>query len=88
MGSLLVTCLLYLGVSIAFYERTAHKAYVAFYVIAVVEVLVNLAVAFWWKPMTFEKTHLVERMTCLTLIIVCISFAKMWEAKANIKIAW
>lgn len=71
MASLLVAFILYLGLSFAFYNRTAYHTYTAFYAIAVAEVAVNLAIAFWWQSMTFEKTHLVERMSCLTLIIVC-----------------
>ena len=70
MASLLAAFVLYLGLSFAFYRRTAYNAYTAFYVVAVAEVAVDLAVAFWWPVMSFAKAHLVERMSCLTLIIV------------------
>lgn len=70
MLSLLVAAAIYLGVSFAFYQRTAYDAYIAWYAIAVTEVGVNLALAAQWRAMSFEKTHLVERMSCLTLIIV------------------
>jgi hypothetical protein len=70
MVSLFIAAFIYLGVSFAFYRRTAYNAYIAWYVVAVIEVGVNLALAAQWKAMSFEKTHLVERLTCLTLIIV------------------
>jgi hypothetical protein len=70
MASLFVAAVLYFGLSFAFYRRTAYDAYLAWYVVAVMEVGVNLALAAHWRAMSFEKTHLVERLTCLTLIIV------------------
>lgn len=70
MVSLFIAAIIYLGVSFAFYRRTAYNAYISWYVVAVIEVGVNLALAAHWKAMSFEKTHLIERLTCLTLIIV------------------
>ncbi|CAI7615088.1 unnamed protein product [Penicillium pancosmium] len=70
MVSLFIAAIVYLGVSFAFYQRTAYNAYIAWYVVAVIEVGVNLALAANWKAMSFERTHLVERLTCLTLIIL------------------
>lgn len=45
MLSLLVAAAIYLGASFAFYRRTAYDAYIAWYVVAVIEVSVNLALA-------------------------------------------
>jgi hypothetical protein len=61
---------LYLGISFAFYRETARMAYVAWYVVGVCEVISILAIALWSESISFRNTHLVERMTCLTLIIV------------------
>lgn len=69
--SLFIAAAIYLGVSFAYYRHTAYDAYIAWYVIAVLEVGVNLAVAACWEGMSFKKTQIVERMSCLTLIIVC-----------------
>lgn len=41
----------------------------AWYVIAVVETCVNIAVSSKWKVVSFKGTHLVQRMSLLTLII-------------------
>ncbi|CRL25099.1 unnamed protein product [Penicillium camemberti] len=70
MASLFVAVFIYLGLSFAFYRRTAYDAYIGWYVVAVMEVGVNLTLAAQWEAMSFERTHLIERLTCLTLIIL------------------
>lgn len=70
MASLFVAVFIYLGLSFAFYRRTAYDAYIGWYVVAVMEVGVNLTLAAQWEAMSFERTHPIERLTCLTLIIV------------------
>jgi hypothetical protein len=68
-----LSVILYLGISFAFFAKTARMAYVAWYVIGVCEVFFILAIAKWSESISFQNTHLVERMTCLTLIIVSAS---------------
>ncbi|KAL3456011.1 bacterial low temperature requirement A protein-domain-containing protein [Aspergillus heterothallicus] len=70
MVSLAVAIFIYLGISFAFYNRSAYDAYIAWYCLAVAEVISNVAVAALWPAVSLWKTHLVERMTCLTLIIL------------------
>jgi hypothetical protein len=65
--SLAVSAVLYLGLSFA---SSARHSYLAWYVIAVFEVGSNIAIAGKWHVVSFKGTHLTERMTCLTLIIV------------------
>lgn len=45
-------------------------AYRSFYVIAVFEIATNIAISSNWKAVTFKGTHLVQRMSLLTLIIL------------------
>lgn len=70
IASLVVAAAIYLGVSFAYYRQTTYDAYFAWYVVAVIEVGINLVVAAYSEPMSFKKTQIVERMSCLTLIIV------------------
>lgn len=70
LTSLGVAVVLYLGISFAFLRKVSDYIYVAWYVIAVAEVGVNIAIAGRWHVLSFKGTHLTERMTCLTLIIV------------------
>lgn len=48
MASLLLAAMVYLGVSFAFYHRVHWRSYVAWYIIAVTEVVVNVLVAALW----------------------------------------
>ncbi|KAL4785150.1 bacterial low temperature requirement A protein-domain-containing protein [Aspergillus varians] len=70
MMSLAAAAMVYLGLSFAFYHRVHWNSYVAWYILAVMEVVVNVSVASLWPALSLWKTHLVERMTCLTLIIL------------------
>jgi len=70
MISLAMAAILYLGISFAFLNMTSDNAYIAWYVVCVSEVAVNITIAGRWKVVSFKGTHLGERMTCLTLIIV------------------
>lgn len=61
------------NVSSAF--QSSRYAYRAFYVIAVAEMVVNIAVASQWDVVSFKGTHLTERMSLLTLYIRKFSFS-------------
>ncbi|KAG9241561.1 hypothetical protein BJ878DRAFT_482824 [Calycina marina] len=61
--SLLVLALQYMGVS-------TICTYVAWYILAIGELLVNIDISSFSKDLTFEGTHLVQRMGLLTLIIL------------------
>jgi hypothetical protein len=60
----------YLGLAFTFSSGTSKVAYLAWYIIAVFEIGTNIAIAGRWHVLSFKGTHLTERMTCLTLIIV------------------
>ena len=70
IASLAIAAILYLGLSFAFSTESHINAYIAWYVVAVFEVGANIAIAGKWHILSFKETHLVERMTCLTLIVV------------------
>jgi hypothetical protein len=70
LGSLAAAVILYLGLSFAFVLESSANTYLAWYAVSVFEVGANIAIAGKWHVVSFKGTHLVERMTCLTLIIV------------------
>ena len=72
MASLGIAIILYLGLSFAFSRQTSANAFLAWYIVSVFEVAASITVAGRWHVVSFKGTHLVERMTCLTLIIVSI----------------
>ncbi|KAI9923854.1 hypothetical protein ASPWEDRAFT_26443 [Aspergillus wentii DTO 134E9] len=70
MGTLLVAAAIYLGISFVFYRHLDYHCYIVWYVVSVLEAVINVGVASWWPVVSLYKAHLVERMTCLTLIIL------------------
>lgn len=70
LSSLAAAIVLYFGLSFAFSTESSEHAYLAWYIIAVFEVGANIVIAGRWHVLSFKGTHLTERMTCLTLIIV------------------
>ena len=79
IASLAIAAILYLGLSFAFSTESDINAYIAWYVVAIFEVGSNIAIAGRWHILSFKDTHLVERMTCLTLIVVSLT-CEMWLA--------
>ncbi|KAG4436442.1 hypothetical protein IFR05_008076 [Cadophora sp. M221] len=71
--------LLYLVASIIYFctffgfkpdASTKSYVYISWYIIAVIETALNIFVTSCWKVVSFKGTHLVQRMTLLTLIIL------------------
>lgn len=63
-----LAALVYLIVSFVFKKH--EHSYRAFYVIAALEMVFNIAASSRWKVLSFKRTHLVERMSLLTLYIL------------------
>lgn len=45
------------------------NVFIVWYVTAIVETIINIAVSSHWEVLSFKSTHLVQRMSLLTLII-------------------
>ena len=70
LGVLGVAVIVYLSLSFVFANELSDIAYIGWYVVALFEVGANIVIAGKWHVLSFKGTHLTERMTCLTLIIV------------------
>lgn len=67
----LISALAYLGISYAFEPQYQSRgAFAGWYVVAVVETGVVLVISVCFRGMGFRGTHISERMTLLTLIIL------------------
>ncbi|ORY65271.1 uncharacterized protein BCR38DRAFT_294854, partial [Pseudomassariella vexata] len=62
--------IIYFGLLFGFNDGQSPRIFIAWYVIAACEALLNLGLALKWKVLSFAGTHLTERMTLLTLIIL------------------
>lgn len=70
MLALAVAVITYAGLIIPFFLQTNFNAYIAWFVVFVFEVVCSISIAAHWKLLRFGSTHLIERMTCLSLIFV------------------
>lgn len=49
---------------------SVHGIYVVWYIVMAVESCVVIAISSIWRMLSFKKTHLMERMSLLTLIVI------------------
>lgn len=69
-GVMFTSAAVYLGMYWGFEAAARKKTYLGWYVMATFEIVALIATSSIWKTMSFKKTHLVERMGLLTLIIL------------------
>lgn len=67
-----VAALVYLGLYWTFHPNSmgSNNSFIAWYIIAIAETAVVTTVSCVWRVVSFKGTHLVERMSLLTLIIL------------------
>ncbi|KAI1855823.1 hypothetical protein JX265_012086 [Neoarthrinium moseri] len=65
-----VAAMIFLGVTFRFEENRNSRVYIVWYIVAVCEAIIQLGLAKFYKVLTFTGTHLTERMTVLTVIIL------------------
>jgi low temperature requirement protein LtrA len=61
--------MIYLGITFRFTDGYSRVFY-AWYIIAVAEVVLNIGISAFWNVLSFKRTHLIRRMSLLTLIIL------------------
>ncbi|KAB8296737.1 hypothetical protein EYC80_002157 [Monilinia laxa] len=67
-----VAALIYLTTFFGFTKETSKtgKVFIVWYITAIIETAVNILISSKWKVLSFRGSHLVQRMTLLTLIIL------------------
>lgn len=69
----LVAAMVYLGLYWTFNNlnsQNGNRSYITWYVIAICETILATAISMKWRAISFKGTHLVQRMSLLTLIII------------------
>lgn len=69
VGLHFVAAMIYLGITFRFRDYNS-RVYIAWYIIAVIETALNVAFSLVWNVLSFKGTHLVNRMSLLTLVII------------------
>ncbi|KAI0132380.1 hypothetical protein BJ170DRAFT_246355 [Xylariales sp. AK1849] len=65
-----VSAMIFLGVTFRFEDGKNSRVYLVWYIISACEALLQLGLAKYYNVLTFTSTHLTERMTILTVIIL------------------
>ena len=69
VGANFVTAMIYLGITFSFGDDNSN-IYLAWYILGGIELLFQATVSLFWKVLSFEGTHLINRMSLLTFIII------------------
>ena len=72
MTSLITAAIIYMGVSFGFEFEKSRHGHIAFYTVRAFEIIANLLISFWGKLISLRETKILERMNCLTLIVVSV----------------
>lgn len=51
-------------------DEAHHNVYVVWYIVMLLEAIAAVTISSVWRMMSFKKTHLMERMSLLTLIVI------------------
>lgn len=80
VGTYFVAAMVYLGLYWTFHLTSSgeNHTYIVWYVIAVLETILATTVSVVWRNLSFQGTHLVERMSLLTLIIFGEGMHSLW----------
>lgn len=62
--------MVYLGLSFTFRDGSGSLAFITWYVIGFIETIINVGLSFCYKVLSFKGTHLTNRMSLLTMIII------------------
>ena len=62
--------MVYLGISFRFQYGSDSKAYIAWYLVGLGEIIIELGISLVFKALSFSGTHLCERLNLLTIIIL------------------
>ncbi|KAI0436803.1 hypothetical protein F4803DRAFT_556628 [Xylaria telfairii] len=65
-----ISAWIYFGISFRFTDGKNSRAFVSWYIIGAVETLLQLGLALYFKVLSFNGTHLTERMTVSTLFML------------------
>jgi len=70
MSTLLAAVFVYVAIYIALVYETSPLLYIGWYIVFVFEAVSSIIIAARWQVLSFQGTHLIERMSCLSLIIL------------------
>lgn len=71
IGLHIVAAIIYLGVTFTFTEEGGHgHGYIAWYVVSITETIATVLMSNGWPVLSLTNTHLMRRMSLLTVIVL------------------
>lgn len=61
--------MVYLGIAFRFRDKNS-QVYIVWYIISALEALLTIAISNFWSVLRFTETHLMKRMSLLTIVIL------------------
>lgn len=65
-----ISMLIYLGISFRFQDGKRSRVYMTWYFISGAEGVITLVISNVWPLLSFTKTHLMKRLTLITIMIL------------------
>lgn len=69
IGLNVVAAVIYLGISFRFRKENSH-VFLVWYIVSVIEGVTTMVLPHFWSVLSFTRTHLMKRMSLLTVIIL------------------
>lgn len=66
----LVSAAVYLGISFGFKQGERSDIFMAWYLVSGVEAIITILLSNFYAVLSFARTHLIKRLTLLTVIII------------------
>jgi low temperature requirement protein LtrA len=62
--------LIYLGITFRFNDGKPSRVFMTWYIISAAEAIATLVMSYVWPVMSFSRTHLIKRLTLITVMIL------------------
>lgn len=66
----LVAALIYLGITFRFTKDKNSRVFMTWYFISAAEGILTLLISYFWSILNFTKTHLMKRLSLLTVMLI------------------
>lgn len=79
MGIHFIAAMIYLGITWRFSDDKQSRVFIAWYVVGSLEAVLTLGLSLWFSILSLAKTHLMNRMSLLTIVILGESIVALAE---------
>jgi low temperature requirement protein LtrA len=70
IGINVASMLIYLGITFRFNDGKPSRVFMTWYIISAAEAIATLVMSYVWPVMSFSRTHLIKRLTLITVMIL------------------